>query len=49
MYGETLDKMYTKIRRLGRLGQVWSALSGRSSRLLSLFGQLTMLVDDALQ
>jgi hypothetical protein len=36
MYGETLDKMYTKTRRLGRLGQVWSALSGRSSRLLSL-------------
>jgi hypothetical protein len=36
MYGEYLDALYLKNRRRGRLGQVWSALSGRSSRLLSL-------------
>jgi hypothetical protein len=36
MYGEPLDRVYTRTRRRGRLGQVWSALSGRSCRLRSL-------------
>ena len=36
MYGEPLDRVYTRTRRRGRLGQVWSVLSGRSCSLRSL-------------
>ena len=36
MYGETLDRIYTRIHRQGQLGRAWSALRGRPSRLRSL-------------
>ena len=36
MYGGYLDALYLKHLRRGRLGRVWSVLSGRSSRLFSL-------------
>ena len=36
MYGETLEALYTRTYRRGRLGRAWSALSGCPSRLRAL-------------
>ena len=36
MCGETLDRIYLRTRRRGRLGRAWSALGGRPSRMRSL-------------
>jgi hypothetical protein len=36
MYGESLNILYDELRRRGKWGRVWGALSGRSRRMLSL-------------